>query len=473
MIDNRDLMPPLLPDDQVALERAAIDGEALTPDWAKTLIMQELHIETATPEGSLASAVPVLDHLAEMGVNGIWVTPIYEKGPGGNGYGNTGPHRVESALTGTTDQDACWDAVRRFVEEAHKRSIRVLLDIITWGTMMGAPLKAEHPDWFNGTAWGNAAFDWSVEEFREWFIDVATRNLLRTGADGYRCDCEPNHTGYTVFNRVRENCLKAGRKVLIMAEDGCLRDNGCFDLEQDGVLNYIGWDRGAQYKHPRRFYLDDLNIVESVKTGRAIGCSSLQQKGEGGRYRFYTYCVSNHDFEYSITNGNRLVIGYQAIFAPFIPLWYYGAEFNMQAESKVIYFVPVTKEEKLADPANAAFFEDVKRYIRIRRSFPEIFEYYPIDHRDANICAVNASGSSLQAYARYAGGKAILIVGNKDADPLRTTVEIPFEEAAIARGALKITDLMTGRTLAEGMLERFEAEIPAEHIGVYCVQSAK
>ena len=30
----------------------------------------------------------MLDHLADLGVNGIWLTPIYEKGPGGNGYGN-------------------------------------------------------------------------------------------------------------------------------------------------------------------------------------------------------------------------------------------------------------------------------------------------------------------------------------------------------------------------------------------------
>ena len=158
-INNSALIPPILPDDQVELITAEAGGKAMTPDWVKTLIMQEIHIETATPAGTVEAAVEVLDHYAEMGVNGIWVTPIYEKGPGGNGYGNTGPHRVEPALTGTDDQEKCWQAVKTFVDEAHRRNIRVLLDVITWGTMKNAPLTREHPDWYDGTAWGNVAFN--------------------------------------------------------------------------------------------------------------------------------------------------------------------------------------------------------------------------------------------------------------------------------------------------------------------------
>lgn len=472
-IDNSALIPKILPDEQVELITAEAGGKAMTPDWVKTLIMQELHIETATPAGTFEAAVEVLDHYAEMGINGIWVTPIYEKGPGGNGYGNTGPHRVEPALTGTDDQEQCWLAVKKFVDEAHKRNIRVLLDIITWGTMKNAPLTQEHPDWYDGTAWGNVAFNWKNEELRQWFVAVATENLLKTGADGYRCDCEPHHTGYSIFKQVRENCAAAGRKVVIMAEDGCLRED-CYDMEQDGVLSYIEWDRGAQYKNPRRFYLEEgFNIVDSVKSGEHIGCNTLQWEKKSGRYRWYTYCVSNHDFEFSIVNGNRLVMGYQAIFAPFIPLWYYGAEFNMQQnERKVIYFVPVTKEECLAVPENREFFEDIKAYIRIRRSYPEIFEFFPEDHRATNIEKIEAEGISLQAYARYADGKAVLVVGNPKKETVSTRVQIPY--SLLSSGEqVKITDLMTGQVVAAGAREAyssFAAEIAGEHIGVYLVQ---
>lgn len=470
--DNSALMPAYVSDDFVTLEPAEPDGEAITPDWTKTLIMMEVHIETATPEGTFISALSVLDHCAEMGVNGIWVTPIYEKGPGGNGYGNIGPHTVEPALTGTPDSEKGWEVVRKFVDEAHKRNIRVILDIITWGTVTAAPLLTEHPEWYNGTAWGNQAFDWTNAEFREWYISVATDNILKTGADGYRCDCEPNYTGYAVFDKIRQKCAEAGRKILVIAEDGCLRKD-TFDFEQDGVLNYIGWSRGEQYQTPKRFYIDEFNIVDSIKNGTLIGESNLQQRGRGGQFRFYTYCVSNHDFQYTIVNGNRLVLGYQAILAPFIPLWYFGEEFNMQAQKQVIYFIPVDRS-LLDSYDNAMFFEDIKKYIKIRRTYPEIFEYYPENHRSSNICAVYADGLTLQAYARYTDGYAVLVVPNNEGKTVTATVHVPFDDAAIAGyGSYTITDLMTGGIIVQGTRDEvasFAADIGNEHMGIYLVE---
>ncbi len=470
--DNSALIPAYVPDESVQLEPAEPGGEAMTPDWAKTLIMTEVHIETATPEGTFVSALSVLDHCAETGVNGIWVTPIYEKGPGGNGYGNIGPHTVEPALTGTSDTEKGWEAVKQFVDQAHKRNIRVILDIITWGTVTAAPLFAEHPEWYNGTAWGNQAFDWTNEEFREWYISVAVDNILKTGADGYRCDCEPNYTGYTVFDKIRRRCAEAGRKILIIAEDGCMRKDN-YDFEQDGVLNYIGWSRGEQYQNPKNFYIDEFDLVDSVKNGIIIGENSLQQRKRGGQFRFYTYCVSNHDYQYSIVNGNRLVLGYQAIMAPFIPLWYYGEEFNLRAEKQVFYFVPVDRS-LLDDYDNGLFFEDIKKYIKIRRTYPEIFEYWPENHRDANICAVRADGLTLQAYARYKGSRMILVVPNNEGKTQAAAVYVPFDEASAGGyGSYTIRDLMTGAVIAEGTREEissFNAVIEDRHIGVYLVE---
>ena len=44
--------------------------------------------------------------------------------------------------------------------------------------------------------------------------------------------------------------------------------------------------------------------------------------------------------------------------------------------------------------------------IRIRRSYPEIFEYFPASLRDANICKVATDRpEELQAYARIETGK--------------------------------------------------------------------
>ena len=127
---SENLFPLILPDGEVTLILAEPGGRPMTPDWVRSLVLTEVHLETATPEGTFDAAVRVLDHLADLGVNGIWLTPIYEKGPGGNGYGNIGPHTVEPALCPGAEPGERWDAVRRFVAAAHERRIRVLLDTL-------------------------------------------------------------------------------------------------------------------------------------------------------------------------------------------------------------------------------------------------------------------------------------------------------------------------------------------------------
>ena len=81
-IDNAVLIPKYKPDAEVKME-------GMSPDWVKTLIMAQFRIETATPEGTFASATKVLDHYAEMGVNGLWINPVYARDPASKNVGLT------------------------------------------------------------------------------------------------------------------------------------------------------------------------------------------------------------------------------------------------------------------------------------------------------------------------------------------------------------------------------------------------
>ncbi len=467
LANNAHLLPKYRPDSEVTLVPAAADGSLTIPDWADELVLVEVHPETATREGTLESLADVLDHLAALGVNGVWITPIYEKGPGGNGYGNQGPHTLEPAVTGCTDTDEGWQRVRCFVEEAHRRNIRVLLDLITWGTMKNSALHRKHPDWFDGEAWGGAAFNWKNEAFCAWYIDVCVKNLLTTGADGYRADCEPMFAGHRIFRQIRDRMLEHGRKVMLIAEESSER-GGAYDFEQDGVTGWIGWSRGEQYQHPKAYFLEGEDIVDCIKSGKLHGSAASQRDGTSGQDKYYTYCVSNHDFQRSLVNGNRLVMGYQAIFAPYIPLWYLGSEFGMRAENQVIYFVPVDwtlleKEE------NRAFCRDIGKYLRIRRTYPDVFAVWSMNHRDANIRKVDAN-TEITAYERYAGERRIVIVPNVNTAGKTYTVKLDAEADTA------MTDLLTGKTVAgtrENGVLTFEAEVEGEKIGIYLVEKEK
>ena len=464
-IDNTSLLPPYRPDEEVTLIPSSADGLLRSPDWTDELVLVEVHPETATREGTLESLLPVLDHLAALGVNGVWLTPIYEKGPGGNGYGNRGPHTLEPAVTGCTDVTKGWQRVRMFVDEAHRRNIRVFLDLITWGTMKNSALCREHPDWFDGEAWGGAAFNWKNPDFCEWFISTCVTNVLVTGADGYRADCEPMFAGHRIFAEIRRRLLEQGRKVLLIAEESSER-GGAYDFEQDGITGWVNWSRGQQYQNPKAYFLEGWNIVDCVKSGELHGSAASQRDGTSGQDKYYTYCVSNHDFQRSLVNMNRLVMGYQAIFAPYIPLWYLGSEFGMHAENQVIYFVPVDWT-LLEREKNREFCEDIATYLHIRRMYPDLFAYWPMNHRETNIRSVDAD-TELPSYERYTDERRIFVIPNGGDIPKTYTVRADVPELSVT-----LIDLLTGEKLPfsrESGTICFRAGVNGGKIGVFLLE---
>lgn len=475
-VSNASLLPEIVPDDMVNLEK---NGSVQTPDWFKSVIMVEFRVETATKEGTFQAAVPLLDHYAELGVNCLWLTPIYEKGPGGNGYGNIGLHSVEPAMTGTSDYEEGWQVVKNFVDEAHKRNIRILFDVITWGVMNGSPLINEHPEFFEGEAWGNTAYNWKSAELREWFVENAVRNIAVTGADGYRCDCEPNYSGYDVFGEIRNRLLEKGRKIVVISEDGNER-NGVYDCEQDGVLPYHIMSRGGLYQNPVPFYLGDskMNIVDSVKNGTGLGSESLQKKDSGGNFRFYTCCVTNHDYQQRLVNGNIIIMGYQAILAPFIPVWYMGDECGVTMKNRAVLFDVPVDFSCMEEAKNRKFYNDVKQLINIRRTYKDIFEYFPENHRESNICEVRTTGiTSLQSYARYSKNAAVIVIANDNlSSDGNFTAEIPYVEMGFGKGTYRITNLLSGNVLSEGRgreVNMISGKVKYGRIGVYLIEKTE
>lgn len=449
-INNAPLLPEYVPDDQVTVD------ENGTPDWAAGLIFAQIRITTATKEGTLQSAVKVLDHYAEMGVNALWVCPIYDTEADdryGNAYGNAGPHTVNPVLTGTEDYAKGWLEVKAFVDEAHKRNIRILFDIIMWGTRKTAPLRKEHPDWYNGEeAWGGYAFDWTNSELREWFIERAVDIVNITGCDGLRYDLEPGITGYDIAKEIRRRLNAQGKKPFMMSEQQNER-NDAYDVDEIGIIGLEEIVASFYKKEPEYFFLDEYDIVDTVKQGRQIGGGFWKEKNLGCAFRYYMGTVACHDNRFPVLCGNRLAIGYQSIFSPFIPMWYIGEEWNNpQTVEDVLYFNTIDWAA-LDQPENRAFYEDVKKMLRIRRSYPEILTYYPEHFRDTNICKVVTSAKDGPcAYARYADGKALLIVPNAAKERTEITVTVPFAAAGLDSGReYQVTDAETGETVASGI----------------------
>lgn len=469
--DNSALIPKIKPDAEVQLLTSSSDGTTKTPDWVNDLIIVEANI--ANVSGTLENAkTQIVDHLAEMGVNGLWLTPIGDRSSV-HFYGNKGLHTIDDGITGTSDYEEGWKRFADFVAYAHSKNIRVFMDVVTWGTASDSPLVTEHPDWYTGQSseWNGPAFDWNNAELRKWFADTCVDIVMKTGVDGIRCDCEPQYTGYDLYGEIRNRLLEQGRKIIIFSEHSNTRD-GTYDFEQFGVADWSSVSF-SDHQDKKKNWLLDTSIIAAVKQSDPVGANIKEIRNKSAYYRYFTYCVSCHDFKGTAVHNNILTIAYQAILAPFVPIWYIGEEFGWKAGGSLLYSTMDWSQKNDFD--NMIFMEELKQIIAIRRTYSDVFSQFAANNREANIVAVQMTGlGDTAAYARYNANRAVLVIPNTKKGSESGNVTIPFQAMGLDPSkTYTVKNLMTGEVVASGKgskIEKITVSVAFEKLGLYAVE---
>ena len=155
--------------------------------WREAVVC-EVHIGAFTPEGTFAAAIGKLDHLAACGVTAVELMPVSDFAGRRNwGYDGVLPFAPDASY-GTPDD------MKRFVVEAHRRGLMVLLDCVYnhFGPE-GNYLAAYAPQFFNPahpTPWGSAInFDGEGSRtVRDFFVHNALYWIEEFHLDGLRLD---------------------------------------------------------------------------------------------------------------------------------------------------------------------------------------------------------------------------------------------------------------------------------------------
>ena len=167
-------------------------------DWSYSAVLYEMNIRQLTPEGTLRAAEKKLEFLHSMGIDAIWMMPIYPIGEE-NRKGSLGSYYSIQDYCAVNPEFGTMEDFDSFVAKAHSLGMKILLDWVANHTARDAKwLKTKSADWYERETDGTAKipWDWSdtaklnyanhdvwrgqIEAMRFW---VEKHNI-----DGFRCD---------------------------------------------------------------------------------------------------------------------------------------------------------------------------------------------------------------------------------------------------------------------------------------------
>ncbi len=166
------------------------------PAWVRSGVVYQVWPRAFSAEGTLNGVTARLDELQKLDVNILWLMPIHpvgrlkSKGSLGSPYAVRDYYAVDPAL-GTKED------LKRLVTEAHRRGMKVILDIVANHTAWDSVMMA-HPEFYRKGPDGKptypydwtdvAALDYTNPALRQYMSDMLLYWIKDFDVDGYRCD---------------------------------------------------------------------------------------------------------------------------------------------------------------------------------------------------------------------------------------------------------------------------------------------
>ena len=228
------------------------------PEWSYGAVLYEMNVRQLTPEGTLRAAATRLEFLRDLGVDAVWLMPIYPIGEK-NRKGTLGSYYSIRDYCAVNPELGTMDDFDDFVAEAHRLGMKVLMDWVANHTSRDARWIAGKPaSWYERDASGEPAVPWDWTDTAK--LDYANRDvweaqaaamefwIARHAVDGFRCDMAMLvPIGFWQYAAARLRRVKPDLFLLAEAEQRNLFDDGVFDAcygwEMHHLLNDVAQQR--------------------------------------------------------------------------------------------------------------------------------------------------------------------------------------------------------------------------------------
>lgn len=294
--------------------------------------------------GDLAGIAQKLDYLLDLGVNAIYLNPIF-LAASTHRYNTTDYYKIDPILGSKEDFD-------NLIKYAHARNIRIILDgvfnhcgrgFFAFNDVIENQQNSAYIDWFHivkfpidayspGDAqeylgwWKHKSlpkFNTTNPAVRRYLLDVG-KYWIQQGADGWRLDVPNEIEDDTFWAEFREEVRKINPNAYLLGEIWEVDPRWVGDTHFDGLMNY-----------PLRTALLELLDGKIKPKDFAKRVSQINGSYPDENLPAMYSLLGSHDTERILTllqgNLEKLKVAYTLLFTlPGCPSIYYGDEIGME-----------------------------------------------------------------------------------------------------------------------------------------------
>ena len=290
-------------------------------------IIYQVNIRAFSAAGNFQGVISRLDSIQALGINVIYLMPIY---PVGLVKSVNSPYCVRDYLSINSDFGTLAD-LRALVDGAHARGMSVMLDWVANHTSWDNPWITAHKSWYQQDGAGNivspsgyndvAQLNFSNDTMRLQMISDMKYWVYKANVDGFRCDFA-DHPPLDFWQQAIDTLRNiSSHKLLILAE---------------GSRN-ANFTAGFDYNFGFNFYGNLKSIFSSDRSVLSIDSLNASDYADAANGQQIVRYLTNHDVNSSDGTPLSLFDGEPGSLAAFavvalmkgVPMIYDGQEVGM------------------------------------------------------------------------------------------------------------------------------------------------
>jgi cyclomaltodextrinase / maltogenic alpha-amylase / neopullulanase len=424
-------------------------------EWIESAVIYGVIPRNFGPRG-LADVTERLDDLRDLGVTALWLAPINANPVGDYGYRTINYFEIAPRVGGKED-------LRRLVQEAHRRGIRVLMDFVPnhcsehhryfQDTLQNGPASpywdffdrdesGTHTHYFHWTYLPNLNFN--NPKVVRWITEAFTYWVREFDVDGFRVDVAwgIRQRNPEYWPMCRQELKRIKPDILLLAEAGA-RDDYYFTEGFDAAYDWTEELGHGAWEH---VFEDPQEITSRLH-------AALTNHGKGFHQdALILHFLNNNDTAERFLTRYGLGLTRTAtallLTLPGLPCLYTGDEIGAQ-------FLPYKNPEPLdwsADPHDLRGYH--QKLIALRKAVPALHS------RQWEILPANPQ-VQIYAYIRYTdqGDAPVLVLLNFSETSAVAAVHIPARFQTLIQ-APNLREILTDTVIETGSQNPLTVEIP-------------